>query len=72
MTHSQRLTNTSASQNDVQCLLGQTTFGNLVKNINIECNLLFNTMVEVESFIRIINVVMTNVIIKRNCQRIGQ
>ena len=72
MTHEQALTNTSASQSNIQSLVGQATIGDLVEHIQVKGNAILHSVIEIKATISIINVVMTHAVIKTNAQSILQ
>ena len=66
MAHCQSFANTSSSKNNVKRLARQTTTRYCIKHLNVEWDSFFNSVVEVESLLIILQEVVTDVRIKRN------
>ena len=61
-----RLTNTSSCHDNIQSFLWCTTTSNRVEVLKIERNFLFYSMIEIISLFSILDVIMTDMCIKRN------
>jgi len=67
MAHEQRLADACTSKSDIKTLINKTSLCNLVKVFQVEGDLVLLLMIVVESFVGICKVIVTNVIVKRDC-----
>ena len=72
MTHEERLTNTGAGQCDIQSLVWNTTFCDVIEVFKIKWESIFHTVVKIKSIIRVVNIIMTNIGIEAYCQCVRQ
>ena len=72
MGHEQSLTHAGARESNRQRLLTQAAFRDLVKVIEVELKLFFETMIELKAFIRVLEEVVTNVCVEAYTKRITQ
>ena len=68
MTHKHTLTHSSARQGDVEGLVRDATLGDLIKELQVIWDLLLFCRVEVEAFLVVCEIVVTNVVIEGNRQ----
>ena len=72
LAHEKRLTHASACKRDVKSLVRDTTICNLIKVLKIKWDFTFDFVIKSETFLRIIDVIMTNMLVKSNSKGIFQ